>query len=252
MIDRYIWKVLSLVLVLCPLMMLLFYRTTNAILQPIASIRVGGPIAALCTFVIAFFISSLRDDLHAREQLRQFKEDPGRPLPVWALLFFVAAVLLAFWLAFGLAAKDTIAGPEGLLEPGSLAQLLFKLVMTGCLIFVFVFLALSAGLMDVYEYGKHLGTKVYKEMDELRKMVLASVRTELDLGQDPLTISNMKRLGDGGISVTLRRTGKLVQQGDIRFIEDKTWTVEADRKGNLTKIHEEKSQVTQIVDQVPV
>ena len=252
MVDRYIWKVLSFGLVLCPLIMLLFYSTTDGILQPIASIRVGGPIALLCTFVIAFFLSSLRDDLHAREQMRQFKETPGRPLPVWVLLFFVVAILLAFWLAFGLAAKDALAGRRGLLEPGSMAHLLFKLVMTGCLIFVFVFLSLSAGLMDVYMYSKHAKTKVYLEMDELRTKALESVRTELDLGQDPLTIADMKRLENGGISLTLRRTGKLVQQGDVRFIEDKTWTVEADRKGHLVKIKEERAQMSQVRDQVPV
>ena len=252
MVDRYIWKVLSFALILCPLIMLLLYSISDEILQPIASVRVGGPIAVLCTFVIAFYLSSLRDDLHAREQMRRFKEKPGQPLAVWALLFFVAAILLAFWLAFGLAAKDAIAGPGGLLEPGSLAQLLFKLVMTGCLIFVFVFLSLSAGLMDVYMYGKHAKTKVYLEMDELRTMALESVRTELDLGQDPLTIADMKRLENGGVSLTLRRTGKLVQQGDVRFIEDKTWTVEADRKGHLVKIKEEQAHVSQVRDQVPV
>ena len=243
------WGVLSALLVLPPLLMLMpgLYGWVNETLQPIASARVGAPIALLNTMVIAFYIYSLRDALHHYQRMLRFKEKPGKSIAFWALAFFVVAIFLAFILSFGLADKAGIVAPAGVspregvgaLAYGSSGHILFKLVMTGCLIFIFVFLALAAGLMAAYLYGQyideHRPDPIFLNERLLVKVVLPSVREQLGVDTDPV-VSGMHRRQDGGIGLDLHHRGDLITKGSILVREDQTWSVEADCWGRVRKV----------------
>ena len=248
-----VWGILSFALMLVPLLMLVLYTPVNNMLQPIASAKVGAPIALLCTFVIAFYVLTLRDALFRYTYTLPFGEKTKRPLPVLALFFFVAAILLAFILGFGLAAKDSLISVDGgkdTLRFGSFEHMILKLLMTGCLIFILVFLSLCASLMAAYRYGKSIpvdgdDAPLYTDEQALTKKVLAAVRQELGLEQDP-AVSDMTRLGDGGIALTLKYRGEEIEQQDIRFREERTIVARADHRGQLIRIEEKEVRQSKV------
>ena len=110
-----IWAILSFLLIFAPLFMLLpgVFSWANEILQPVVSLRVAGPIALLITLIVAFFMFSMREELHEGALTSPFKEKPNRSLPIWALVFFLLAVLLAFLLGFAITTKHLLVGAPG-------------------------------------------------------------------------------------------------------------------------------------------
>ena len=243
-----VWGILSLVLIFAPLTLL--FPTVNARLEPISAVWVSVPIAVVCAFVIAFYMFTLRDALFKYTFTLSFREekDKTRPLPSWALLFFVVSILLSFFLAFGAASsRQFVAEPgrsvAGKLAYGSMGHMIVKLFMTGSQVFMFVFLCLSAGIMAAYEYGKSIpvggsNAPIYTDEDRLKDKVLQQASKKLGFGHGNPTITDMKRLPSGGISLTLHHKGELVEQGDTQFREDKTWDVQADYRGQLVKVEE--------------
>jgi hypothetical protein len=258
------------------------YTRINDVLQPVASARLGAPIALLISFVVAFYMYSLRDVLHQYTLTQPFKEKPGPSLIRVALMFFVAAVVLGFVLGFALTTKDSLvsaqgdagAGSDGIFVQGTTAYLLFKLAMTGCLIFVLVFLALSAGIMAAYEYGGYVAARrpdpIFLKEELLLRVVLGAVREHLEIddvgstvdnaressvaqrGTGPderLSISQMKRRGNAGLALTLQNEGDLAERGDLVVREDRTWYVEADRWGQLTSVEEKGFRLAQLVEE---
>ncbi len=248
-----VWGVLSFLLILPPLFMLLpgVYQMANEALQPIASVRVGAPIALICNFVIAFYMLTLRDDLRRYSHTRMFGERPGRPLPIWGLLLFVAAILCAFVLAFGLTDKSSIIGyGEGRIAEGSFGHMVIKLLMTGVFLFVFVFLALSAGLMAAYSYTQTMDESsaekpLYASESKLQSQTFQTACAELGLDGKQTVISDMRRTAGGGLRLMLQSRGTVVQ-GENSFREDRTWQAEADDEGRLIKVEQVKSQVTKV------
>jgi hypothetical protein len=256
------WGFLSFLVILPPLFMILpgIFRLVNDALQPIASARVGAPIALLNTMIIAFYVFSLRDALRHYTLTRHFKKKPGYSLSAYALLFFVVAILLTFVLAFDVTAKNSIIGSpeysaseiEGLIEFGSPMHLLIKLAMTGLLIFIFVFFSLSAGTMAAYEYTKyvdaHYPDPIYLNEHRLQEVVLDTVKTEL--GPDvTLNIAGMERLEDAGIGLDLRHAGKLASAEGVHLLEEKSWRVEANRWGRVMKVQQQGARTIQLAPQ---
>ena len=259
-----IWAILSFLLIFIPLFMLLpgVFSWIDKILQPIASLRVAGPIALLLCLVIAFYVFSMRDDLHTYGRTLRFKEKPGRPLTLWALTFFIVAVVLVFFLGFTITSKDLIVGPEGygptqvegLLVYGSTAHITFKLLMTGCLIMVFACFALASGLMAAFEYGVYVDERcpdpIYLNEKLLFDVVLRSVHEHL--GPDVrIHVTNMKRLPDAGISLSLHHEGELTVRDKVRLLEEKGWLVEASLWGRLIKMTEQSPRSIQVKEQAP-
>ena len=246
-----VWGIMSFLLIFPPMFMLLpgVFGWVDKVLQPIASIRVGGPIALLNAVIIAFFMFGMRDELHLYTQLQRFKERRGRPLPVWGVTCFVIAVLLIFFLSYALAIKDLLIGPkgysqqelEGMLAYGSTGHILLKLIMTGCLIFIFVFLSLAAGFLAAFDYGQYVEARmpapIYLNERRLLKVVLDVVRERLASGSD-LRVSEMHRKEDGGISLNVQGSGQLKTQGGQELFEEKSLQIEADRWGRVLKISE--------------
>jgi hypothetical protein len=260
---RNFWGLLSFLLILPPLLMIMpgIFPLVNNALQPVASARVAGPIALLSTAIIAFYVFSLRETLYHYSNLRQFKEKPGPPLALLALQFFCLAILLAFFLAFAVTTKDSIVGPPGfdssfqtgVIAFGSVWHLLFKLLMTGFLVFIFVFFSLSASMMAAYEYGtyldEHRPDPIYLNEQLLLEVVLAVVYENLD-SNIQLKVADMKRLEDGGISLKLHYRGEPAERGGVILVEEKTWAVEADRWGRVRKILEQSELLIPITQQV--
>jgi hypothetical protein len=207
---------------------------------------------------------SMREELHEDALIRPFKEKPGRPLPIWALSFFLLAVALTFLLGFAITTKHlTVGAPgdlsadlQGQLVYGGTGHLFLKLAMTGCLVFLFALFSVSTGLMAVYEYGQfvdeRLPAPIYLNGELLLDVVLDVVRKEL--GPDvSVQITDMKRLPDAGVSVALRHEGKLriadpKSEKKIRLLERKGWEVEAGRWGRVRKMTEKSSSFIQVQD----
>jgi len=245
-----VWGIMSFALILVPLLMLVALEQVDKVLQPVVSAVVGAPIALVCTYVIAFYGLSLRDELYKYTRTLSFRRQtrPPMPIPIWALNAFIAAIVLAFLLAFGVTAKDQLVSPPGRFVAGTLAygetaHMVVKFVMTGCLIFVFVFLSLSAALMAAYEYGKSIELTspelpIYTDEDRLKEQVLKAACEKLGIKVSEVTVSDMKRQPDGGVSLTLRHKGEVIDQGDLQFREDKTWEVCANWVAELVQVEE--------------
>lgn len=250
-----VWGIFSFGLSVVPLIMMILDTQSNLVLQPVASPRVAGPISLLCTAIISFYMFTLRDDLYRYSLTLPFRGGGSRPLSVWALIFFVIAIFLSFILAFGVTSREQIISPSGVFVPGTLAygsfeHLLVKMAMTGALVFLFVFLSLSAGLMAAYTYGKTLALSseempIYADEERLKEKVLSSVTEQLGLREPPV-VSEMRRRGDGGIGLTLHYLGEPIELDNRQFREDRTWEVRADHLGQLIEVDEKDVRQVQV------
>jgi len=262
-----IWAILSFLLILGPLFMLLpmVLSWVDGIFQPIASIRVAAPIALLLTLVIAFFLFSMRDDLHEQSESRTFREKKGMSLPIKALVFFGVAVVLTFVLGYVVTSKNLLIGSgTGQLAPGSIGYLFLKFVMTGCLILVFAFFSLASGYMAVYEFGIYAEERtpdpIYLKERLMLRVVLTSVQQQIGSGggipidqiDQPadapgdrpvkLFLREMKRTADAGMTLQLHEKGTLQIVGEgakqETLLEEKGWWVEADLWARVRKVEE--------------
>jgi rubredoxin len=260
------WAALSFLLVFATLLLLLpgIRGRADEAVQPVASIRVGGPIILLITLISAYYVYTLRDRLHEYELLRSVQKRPGRPLEIWALILFSGAVFFTFFLAFSIVSKDSIVGSglytEGRLVEGSTAHLSFKLVMTGVLILIFALFVVAAGLMATYEYGlyvdAHRPDPIFLDEKRLSDVILGAMRDELESdgewsapnGERPenagavrLQVADRQRLEDGGLALTIRHEGELTTRHGNQVLERKEWHVEADRWGRVRKRDEQNA-----------
>ena len=255
-----IWAILSFLLIVVPLFMLLpgVFSWADDILQPVVSLRVAGPITLLITLIVAFFMFSMREELHEGALISPFKEKPGRSLPIWALTFFLLAVAIAFLLGFAITTKHMLIGApgewnarlQGKLVYGGTMHLLLKLLMTGCFVLLFAFFSLSAGLMAVYEYGQFVDERlpdpIYLNEQLLLDVVLDMVRKELGKSVE-VQMTEMSRLPDAGVAITLHHKGDL-NIGDTKLLEQKGWKVEADRWGRVYKMVETSPRSIEVKD----
>jgi hypothetical protein len=252
------WGILSFLLIFPPLFMIMpgVFTIVNEILQPVISIRVGGPISLLITLITTFYMFGASKDLHHYTLTRRFKKNPGRHIALWALIFFVVAILLAFLLSFVVVNKDAIVGPEGypqMEEYGKLTHggpwhMLLKLAMTGTFVLMFTFFALSAGMMAAYLHGRYMEDRrpdpIFLNEELLIKVVLDTVREQLGNPPDMSTLG-MKRLENAGISLNLLQGEKLTTQGGKVVQKEKTWLVCADCWGRVNKIEEKSARLLQ-------
>jgi hypothetical protein len=250
-----IWAILSFLLIFVPLFMLLpgVFSWVDKVLLPIASLRVAAPIALLLSLVFAFYMFSVRDDLHHYARTLGVKEKPGWPLSLWALILFILGVVAMFLLGFAIIFKDLIVGAGsydqtqtmGLLVYGSIAHTAFILMMTGCLIGVFACFALAAGLMAVSEYGTYVDERypapIYLNERLLLDVVLSAVGDRL--GSDArVRITEMRRLPDVGLLVVFYRESELSTRDGVELLQRRKWSVNADLWGRLRELVELRSR----------
>jgi hypothetical protein len=232
------------------------FSRVDEILQPIASIRVGGPIALVITLITTFYLYGASADLHLYTQLQPFKKKPGKHIAILALLFFVAAILIAFLLGFAISSKDSLVAPEGYYNPagsglliyGGAGHMLLKMAMTGFFVLLFTFLSVSAGMMAAYLYGRYVDERrpspIFLNEELLIRVVLDAVRKQLGNGGDIRTLG-MERTEKGGVSLTLLHGEKPFTEGGKVIQKEKTWLVTADCWGRVNKIEEKSTRLLQ-------
>jgi hypothetical protein len=243
----------------------------ESIFQPVASVRVGAPVSLLVTMVIAFFLFSMRDDLHKQDQARTFQKKQGPSLPMRALQFFVLGVVLTFVLAFAITSKDMLIGPgPGQVPFDSFGHLLLKLVMTGSLVLLFATFALASGYMAVYEFGLYYEERtpdpIYLNERLMLDVVLTAVRRhignigrsvdrldELAVAADDAKIElfliKMERTVDAGMTLLLHQKGTIpakFKDKDEPLLEEKRWLAESDLWARLTKMIEQGPRTVKV------
>jgi hypothetical protein len=222
----------------------------DSIFKPIASVRVAAPISLLLTLVIAFFLFSMREDLHNYSLSRTYREKEGTPLPILALRIFVVGVVLTFVLGFAVTSKDLLIGTgRNQVMPGGTAYLILMFVMTGCLVLVFTCFALASGLMAVYEFGVYAEERtpdpIYLNEQLMLDVVLEAVQEQV--GADVvLALSAMHRTPDAGITLQLHQRGTLRTVDDECLLEEKGWLVVADLWARLRKVVEHGTRTIQV------
>jgi hypothetical protein len=189
----------------------------------------------------------MRDDLHIYSLTRTFREKEGRTLPIIALWFFVVAVLLTFVLGFAITSKDLIIGSgPGQVPADSTGRLFIAFLMTGCLIMVFSFFALASGLMAVHEFGvyadEHTPDPIYLNEQLMLDVVLRAVKEQIG-DEDPLSLSEMRRTPDAGLTLLLHERGSLQTLEGESLLEEKGWLVEADLWARLRQVVEHNRAV---------
>jgi hypothetical protein len=259
-----IWAILSFLLIFVPVFMLLpkILSTLHNILWPIASVRVAAPIALLITLIIAFFMFTMRDDLHDYSQSITFKEKKGIPLPIYALVLFAIAIVLIFFLGFAITTQEQLVTMPGAMTPqirgqlvyGSTGHLVLAFLMTGCLVGIFASLGLALGLLAVYDFGLYAEQRtpnpIYLNEQLMLDVVMRAVKHQLDPGVE-LRLSEMVRLSDAGMKLLLHHSGKLVTEGNVTLLEEKGWLVEADLWARMTQMVEQHPRSIQVKRELP-
>ena len=77
----------------------------------------------------------------------------------------------------------------------------------------------------------------------MRRKVLQAARAQLDLGA--VTVAEMSRRLDGGLSLVLQRKGELVAHDEEMYREDRTCRVDANYEGELIRGEEQQVRQTQ-------
>jgi hypothetical protein len=211
---------------------------------------VAAPISLLLTMVFAFFLFSMRDDLHEEHQSRTFREKQRKSLPRRALEFFILGVALVFVLGFVVTSKDVLVGPgDGQIAPGTIAHLMLVFVMTGCLIMVFAFLSLATGYMAVYEFGLYYEERtpdpIYLSEQLMLDVILKTVKNQL--GEDvEVSLSRMRRTPEAGMELQLHEQGELKTVEGQALLQEKGWLVVADLWARLRKMEEHGKRTIEI------
>jgi hypothetical protein len=257
----HFWAILSFGIALLTLVLFVpgIYSRLNEMLQPIASIWVARPLIVVCVFIATFYVASVGGDLYRHQQTSRYADRPTKSIAVWALICFVSAILMAFVLAFGLTAKDSMIGPPGMSQAelaaagisgkvayGGTWHMLIKLMMTGILFVIPVLISLSAALMAVRSAGKRRDERgpppPYKDTSVLKKLVLDALKDNYGF-DEPEMIIGLKRLGDGGLEMTLAYKEEEAEQAESKFEREKVITVAADCWGTINRIEEKDSRI---------
>jgi hypothetical protein len=246
------WAVLSFLLILGPLFSFLpsVRSWLQGVFSSVASVRVSMPISLLMTTVAAFYLFTLRDDLHQYSLSLTFQPKQRTPLPLVALRFFVIAVVLVFVLGFAVTSKDLLLGPgRAQVRPGSPLHLIFMFAMTGCLVLIFTFFALAAGLMAVYEFGIYAEARmpdpIYLSERLMLNVVMDAVQSQI--GDDvKLYVTEMRRTTAAGMTLQLHQKGKLTTAEGQTLLEEKGWLVEADLWARLRSVVERGTRIVRV------
>jgi hypothetical protein len=181
--------------------------------QPVASVRIGVPLAIILCFVIFLFTYALRFSAREYELLRQVRKGWQPTLALMSLLAFNMALVMALAFAFVLEAH--------LFEsPLRYTQGLTRALMTIFFSLTFVNVTLSAMLMSIRSFAKRLDELVPQPIflrDKLlREVIIKSAQEQLG-GKKTLSLVEMSRTDEGGIKA-------LVEDS----VQGRQWGLEAD------------------------
>ena len=222
---RSVWGILALTSLPLPILAILFLD-----FQPVASVRIGVPLAIILCFVIFLFTYHLRFSARESELLRQVRTGQPPSLALLALLAFSSALVMALALAFTLEADEKDLPTQGLI----------RVMMTLAFSIVFVNVTLSAMLMAIRDFARRLNELVpqpiFLQEDHLVKVVLASASKNLGKGTN-LELVEMSRTERGGVKILAKDCSQPTQPslGEANKVVDK-WEIETDHWGQNLSI----------------
>jgi hypothetical protein len=209
---------------------------------PVASERIGIPLAILLIFVNFALLYALKDSLWQYDHLVRIGRSFRPSLPLLTVITFVLALVFGLALVFMLEARKATpeAGPtEGLV----------RVITTILLALTFVDVTLSALFMAGHDYGNWLNREmpqpIYAQERRLLRVIEDSVRAKIQqvTGKDgpvEITIADLERTADAGV-ILLVNTETQVKpesaQEPLRQLQN--WRVEADRWGQIIRMSRE-------------
>jgi hypothetical protein len=205
---------------------------------PVASERIGIPLALVLIFVNVALLYALRDSLWRYDVLSRVGRGFRPSLATLAVIAFVLALIFGLALAFMVQAradKPAAAPTEGLL----------RVTTTILLALTFVDVILSALFMAGHDYAHWLNREmpqpIYAQERRLLGVIEDGLRVKLRqaTGKSKLvhvTIVDMERTGDGGVILSVSTEADA--DGET-FKKSETWKVTTDRWGQIRKMSRE-------------
>jgi hypothetical protein len=209
---------------------------------PVASERIGIPLAILLIFVNFALLYALKDSLWQYDHLARVGRGFRPSLALLTVITFVLALVFGLSLVFMLEARK--ATPEAGSTEG-----LVRVITTILLAMTFVDVTLSALFMAGHDYGNWLNREmpqpIYAQERRLLGVIEDSVRAKIQqvTGKDgpvEITIADMERTADAGVILIVNTETQVKPesaQEPLRQLQN--WRVEADRWGQIIKMSRE-------------
>ncbi len=209
---------------------------------PVASERIGIPLAILLIFVNFALLYALKDSLWQYDHLARV----GRGFrPSLALLTVIAFVLA---LVFGLALVFMLEARKATPEAGS-TEGLVRVITTILLAMTFVNVTLSALFMAGHDYGNWLNREmpqpIYSQERRLLRVIEDGLRAKIRqaTGKDgpvEITIADLERSADAGVILMVNTETEVKPDPEGEALRQlQNWRVEADRWGQIIKMSRE-------------
>ena len=214
---RGAWGLLALNSLLLPAVGIVF----PDYVQPVASVRIGVPLAIILCFIIFLFTYALRFSAREYELLRHVRKGWQPSLALMALLAFNLALVMALVVAFVLEAHLAES-------PLTYTRGLTRALMTIFFSLTFVNVTLSAMLMSIRSFAKRLNELVPQPIflrdNLLVDVIIKSAQKQLG-GKTTLSLVEVSRTDGGGIRALVKDE-----------VQEKQWELEADQWGRRLSI----------------
>jgi hypothetical protein len=227
---------------------------------PVASERIGVPLAILLIFVNFALLYALKDSLWRYDLLARVGRGFRPPMALLGIIFFVMALIFGLVIVFMLEARAAMpeAGPT---------QGLVRVATTILLAFTFVNVTLSAMFMAAHDYSQWLNKEMPQPIYAQERRLLAVIEDGLGeqirqaVGKDratgqgksvETTVVGIERTDDAGVILTLNaETDLQLGAGRDSLRQLQGWRIETDRWGRVIKMSQEGSPQYFAIEKVP-
>jgi hypothetical protein len=231
------WGWLALISVVLPVV-----ATAVIDFTPVASKRIGMPLAILLIFVNSALLYALKDSLWQYDNLARVGRGFRPSLTLLTVVTFVLALVFGLALVFMLEARK--ATPEAGSTEG-----LVRVITTILLAMTFVNVTLSAIFMAGHDYGNWLNREmpqpIYAQERRLLRVIEDSVQAKIQQvtvkdGPVEITITDLERTADAGV-ILMVNTETEVKPGSAKepLRQLQHWRIETDRWGQVVKMSHE-------------
>ena len=220
---------------------------------PVASERVGIPLAILLIFVNFALLYALKYSLWRFDLLARVGRSYRPTMAFLGIATFVVALIFGLVIVFMLEIRNTIPeiGPtEGLT----------RVTTTILLAMTFVNVTLSAMFMSAHDFGHWLNREmpqpIFAQERRLLPVIEDGVREKIRhttsrKGTVETTIVEMERTGDAGVILTISaETEFKPESGGETMRQAQNWRVEADKWGRIMKMSKDGPPQYSIVTRV--
>ncbi|UCG12284.1 MAG: hypothetical protein JSU72_17580 [Deltaproteobacteria bacterium] len=233
------WGYLALISFLLPL---LAVAAADSIV-PVASVRIGVPLAILLIFVNVALLYAIKDSLWRYDVLSRVGRGFRPSLVALGVTFFVLALIFGLALVFMMEARadDPEARPtEGLV----------RVLTTIMLALTFVNVTLSAMFLAAHDYSNWLDREMPQPifaqerrlLDVIEAGVLEGIRRATGKGDQGVTttIVELERCRDGGVDLVISAEVASNEKESLRKLQN--WKITTNRWGRTKKMSQEGPQ----------